>query len=250
MTIKGLVFDVGGVLRDSSKSLNYSYKKAFEKRGLEFPFSVPETWRLQGFDEFNDFYQINKALVAALRAKTNISELLKKEDSVKEMLKIIEENTSQKDEEMFKEIEKQSYKYFATDKSKSMITVFDGVIEGIKLLHSKGFPLGVVSVAKRELNIIWLKEHISDHFDPVMGIDEYNNKADGIRKCCEAFCLDPQNVAMVGDSTTDLLNGKKAGCKTIAVLCGMGTKQTLEKENPDYIVNDVLEMAKMLTNLK
>ncbi len=245
--IKGLVFDVGGVLRDSSRALNWSFKKAFEEQKLAFPFSVPETWRLEGFDEFNDFYQINKALLAALRAETRVSELLEKENAVEEMVKTIKKHITQGDEAMLREMEKATYKYFASEESTKKISVFRGVVEGAKLLHSKGFKLAVVSVAKKEMNLKWLKENIGECFDPVLGKDEYTNKVDGIIKCCEAFGLKPSQVAMVGDSITDIINGKQAGCKTIAVLCGMGTKKYLEREQPDYIVNNVSDAAKLLT---
>ncbi|NIQ17282.1 MAG: HAD-IA family hydrolase [Candidatus Aenigmarchaeota archaeon] len=242
--VKAFVFDVGGVFRDSSKALHFSYKKAFEKHRLEFPFSVRETWLLQGFDEFNNFYQIHRTLLAVLRGKANVSEILENEDPVKETLKIIEKNVFGKDEGMLKDMEDYAFKIFATEESKKMIRVYDGVKEGIKLLNSRKFPMGVVSVAKRDLNVKWLKDHIGDYFNPVLGSDEFTTKVEGIKECCEAFRLNPENVAMVGDSITDLRNGRKVGCKTVALLCGMGMEKFLRNESPDYVFKDVLEVAK------
>ena len=241
--IKGFVFDVGGVFRDSSRALNFSFKKAFESKGLSFSFSVEETWRLEGFDEFNDHYQINKALLAASRAKANVAKILKKADPVKAMLKIIEENVSENDEQMLREMENFTSKVFSTEGQRLMM-VFPGAKEAIRLLHSKKFSLAVVTVPPTEFSARWLKENISDYFNPVIGGDKYKDKADGLKQCCAAFNLLPKQVAMVGDATVDVRTGKKAGTKTVALLCGMGMLKFLRKEKPDLVFKDLREMAK------
>ncbi|MDP2973831.1 MAG: HAD-IA family hydrolase, partial [Candidatus Diapherotrites archaeon] len=232
--IKGFVFDVGGVFRDSSKSLNFSFKKAFAANGLPFPFSVKETWLLQGFDEFNSFYQINKALLAALRAKASVAKILEEADPVKAMLKIIEENISQKDEKILREMEEVTHIVFATEAPK-FIKLFPRVKEAIQLLRSKNFPLSVVTVPRTDFSIKWLQENIGDYFSPVFGSDKYKDKTEAIQRCCAAFNLQPKQVAMVGDTTTDLRNGRKAATKTVALLCGMGTGKFLRKEKPDFV---------------
>jgi phosphoglycolate phosphatase-like HAD superfamily hydrolase len=240
--IKGFVFDVGGVFRDSSKSLHFSFKKAFEAKGLSFPFSIKETWLLEGFDEFNDFYQVNKALLAALRAKASLGKILQVPEPVKVMLKIIEENVSEKDEEILREMEEISHRIFSTD-AVQFIKLFPKVKEAVHLLYSKNFLLGVVTLPKTDFSIKWLQENIGDYFNPVIGSDKYKDKEGGIKQCCAVFNLQPKQVAMVGDATTDVRNGKKAGTKTVALLCGMGMEKFLRKEKPDFVFNDLWEMA-------
>jgi len=46
----------------------------------------------------------------------------------------------------------------------------------------------------------------------------------------------PENCIIVGDSEDDIITGKSAGAKTIAVLWGYRNKEELENANPDYVV--------------
>jgi phosphoglycolate phosphatase-like HAD superfamily hydrolase len=50
----------------------------------------------------------------------------------------------------------------------------------------------------------------------------------------------------VGDSVADVRAGKNAGAKTIAVLSGIFTREELEKEKPDLIINDINELPSFL----
>lgn len=51
---------------------------------------------------------------------------------------------------------------------------------------------------------------------------------------------------VVGDSVADVRAGKKAGIKTVAVLSGIFSRQELEKENPDLIVESVKDLPNYL----
>ena len=47
---------------------------------------------------------------------------------------------------------------------------------------------------------------------------------------------------MVGDMDIDVLAGKRAGILTCAVTYGIGRKEDIEKAEPDYIIDDILEL--------
>jgi HAD superfamily hydrolase (TIGR01509 family) len=47
------------------------------------------------------------------------------------------------------------------------------------------------------------------------------------------------DCAIVGDSTVDIQAGKSAGARTIAVLTGLFSKEELEVENPDLIIENI-----------
>ena len=46
----------------------------------------------------------------------------------------------------------------------------------------------------------------------------------------------------IGDTLGDIKEAKKAGVKSVAVTWGFHNKQMLEKEGPDYLFDDVLEL--------
>jgi len=56
--------------------------------------------------------------------------------------------------------------------------------------------------------------------------------------------------AVVGDSIVDIQAGKAAGAKTIAVLSGLFSREELEKENPDLIINNINLLPDFLCQAK
>jgi phosphonatase-like hydrolase len=52
----------------------------------------------------------------------------------------------------------------------------------------------------------------------------------------------PQEVIKIGDSIVDINEGKNAGCKTVGVLSGSNSKVQLKKENPDFIINNIMDL--------
>lgn len=51
-----------------------------------------------------------------------------------------------------------------------------------------------------------------------------------------------ENIIKVGDTKVDILEGKSINCKTVGVLSGSENKEELEKVNPDFIVDNVVDI--------
>ncbi|KAF0132875.1 MAG: D-glycero-D-manno-heptose 1 7-bisphosphate phosphatase [Candidatus Saganbacteria bacterium] len=70
-----------------------------------------------------------------------------------------------------------------------------------------------------------------------------------INKAVKRFDIDIKSSFFIGDNTTDMMAGKKAGLKTIFVLTGHGKKKLDEvkaSHNPDYIADHLLEAVKWI----
>jgi len=65
-------------------------------------------------------------------------------------------------------------------------------------------------------------------------------------KCAEYLNVEIEDCAVVGDSITDVRAGKNAGAKTVAVLTGIFTREELEREKPDLVLQNVTELPKFL----
>jgi len=52
----------------------------------------------------------------------------------------------------------------------------------------------------------------------------------------------PENCVMIGDTTVDILSGKRAGAQTIGLLCGFGTERELRRAGADLVVKDLKEL--------
>ena len=63
----------------------------------------------------------------------------------------------------------------------------------------------------------------------------------------EKMNLHPQDCLMIGDTTVDILAGKRAGAQTVGLLCGFGTEKELKKAGADVILKDLIELRTLLT---
>ena len=65
-------------------------------------------------------------------------------------------------------------------------------------------------------------------------------------KCGEHLGVGMSDCAVVGDSVSDVRAGKRAGAHTVAVLTGIFTREELEREKPDLVLQDVGELPEFL----
>ena len=55
-----------------------------------------------------------------------------------------------------------------------------------------------------------------------------------------------EHTLVVGDMGVDILMGARAGCKTVGVTYGNGTREELVKSGADFIIDDMAELIKEL----
>jgi D,D-heptose 1,7-bisphosphate phosphatase len=65
-------------------------------------------------------------------------------------------------------------------------------------------------------------------------------------KAKKDFNIDLKNSYSIGDKTSDILAGKRAGCKTILVKTGYGGKDDSFSINPDFVAKNLLEAVKIV----
>jgi len=69
---------------------------------------------------------------------------------------------------------------------------------------------------------------------------------DAIIECARKMGLKPIDCAVVGDSVVDVEAGKRAGAKTVAVLSGIFSREELQGEKPDLILENVTKLPDFL----
>ncbi len=62
------------------------------------------------------------------------------------------------------------------------------------------------------------------------------------------YGLDLSKCFMIGDTTTDIMTGKNAGCKTILVRTGYNGKDKKHEVEPDYTFNSLMEASEFILN--
>lgn len=117
----------------------------------------------------------------------------------------------------------------------------------LDLLKNKGCKLYLVSYrASKKQTILQLKSlGIYDYFTEVClgkGFNGNTTKAKYIKR----YYTKDDNVYVVGDTEDDVLAAKKVNAISVAVLSGVRNKKTILKLNPDFIVNDIRSLPKII----
>ncbi|RZK57323.1 MAG: HAD family hydrolase [Pedobacter sp.] len=79
-------------------------------------------------------------------------------------------------------------------------------------------------------------------------VEKNRPEPDMINLAMQKFAIkSPLSVAKIGDSTIDIEEGKNAGCAlSIGITTGAHTASQLSSANPDYIINDLMELIAIL----
>jgi len=128
--------------------------------------------------------------------------------------------------------------------------VYPDVTNTLETLKANGFKLAVLTtkVQDQTENII---EHfkMNLYFDVLMGRRigvELKPSAEPLLLICKELNISPVNTMIVGDSELDIRCGKNAGALTCGALYGHRGKEILENENPDYLINNFVELKGIL----
>jgi len=120
--------------------------------------------------------------------------------------------------------------------------------KGIRVALNTGFSLEIADVILKRMN--WMDDGLVDDYiasdevengrpDPAM-INELMARAD---------ISNPKEVIKIGDTESDINEGRNAGCAiVIAVTTGAFTREQLQKYSPDYIIDHLSELSRILAD--
>jgi phosphoglycolate phosphatase-like HAD superfamily hydrolase len=127
---------------------------------------------------------------------------------------------------------------------KSLPAIFDGMSEVIQHFSSKHKLAIVTTNSSQNVNLFLVQHGLSDLFHAVYGVDTSGSKARKISLAQERF--DEESVFMIGDALSDIRAAKEAGVTSIAVTWGHQSLETLQRGEPDYVVNDPRELIEVI----
>jgi len=145
-----------------------------------------------------------------------------------------------------KEIEKDVFEAY-TSFCSVHCQLLPNVDSTLKTLKSKRIKLGLFTTTPiKPLMAVEKKFSLKDYFDIMIAKEDAKNKPDpeGLDKIIAEFGIKKDECLYVGDSPIDILTGKAAGIKTIAVTTGLATIQQLKEAKPDKIIPN---LDKLLT---
>ena len=90
---------------------------------------------------------------------------------------------------------------------------------------------------------------IAQHFTHLMFADHGHAKHDKINDILHAVSAEPEEALFVTDTLGDVFEAKQVPIQTIALTCGFQPRETIEKGEPEYMVDSWTELDSLLKEL-
>lgn len=129
------------------------------------------------------------------------------------------------------------------------IEIFEGIPEFINKAKSLDVSSGIVTSNSRKNVEHFLKLKSLDGISFVRSSNKLLGKPREFRKILNKYKLKPDNIIYVGDECRDIDAAKESGIPVIAVTWGYNSRESLEKMNPDYLIDDSKMLLETLDRL-
>ncbi|RJQ17276.1 HAD family hydrolase [Candidatus Woesearchaeota archaeon] len=210
--MKAVIFDWDGVIVDSPRFFHEMYQFISKNNGKHYPYKTAEELKKNFREPFYQIYELSGFTWPEDRPKIS--------------------------------------KYYHEFMNSGKIDFFPDVVSVIKQLHNSGFKLAIASSGSHPFILKKLAEEgLQDCFEIVVAHDDVKNlkpNPECLFKCMSVLQTKPSETCYIGDFYTDIIAGKAAGVKTIAVTWGFLTKKELRTEKPDFIVDKPEELLNVL----
>jgi len=217
--VKGIIFDVGGVLRDSSgEAMFYSFQQAFESLGVPYTLTLTQTRHLRALENINS---IRRFIHAYLVAKEELASLL--DLPYQEAYQRAQEYLSQEvDQDLVHNIHLKFHEIRMKPEVVSLIKPIPKNRTRFLEQLSRQFPLGIVTNSRRATLENELGEDLR-FFKAIIAHEDLKHKKphpEGLLKASQALGIKPSQGLYVGDSVSDYRAAQAAHMPFIAVLTG------------------------------
>ncbi len=141
------------------------------------------------------------------------------------------------------------FKEYYKDHSAILTKAYDGIIDLMKELKSKGVKIAVVSNKADFAVKTLMEDYFSGLYDCAYGEREGVERKpapDSVFGAISEMGADLENTVYIGDSEVDIETSKNANLPCIAVTWGFRDKEVLESLNPEYIVDSPSDILRII----
>ena len=130
------------------------------------------------------------------------------------------------------------------------IPPFEGIRETLDALVQRGVNISILTNKEHKYALLNAETILGEYkFNPIIG--ERAGKPlkpapDGIREVCEITGIPRENTVYAGDMKVDVVTAKNAGVRSVACLWGFGRKEDLEALGADYLIENPLDLVKIV----
>ena len=133
---------------------------------------------------------------------------------------------------------------------KGVVSLYPGVLETLTELKKRGVKLAIASSRHRHTLDRYVSElGLAPLIEMTVGADDVTRaKPDPqpVNIILEALGVPAAETLMVGDAPFDILMGKAAGCRTVAVTYGNGTAEDLQAAGADFLADSFKDIIQMV----
>ncbi len=223
-TVKGIIFDLDGVIYDVGPSIRKAVEDGVEK------------------------YKMNIDLDNALQEVAHLLEDVQNYPLPQIILNsynLLKDASFFEGLSYFKKMRIVVFLFNQFNEYRKSAKLFEG-IEGLLSSLSKKTKLAVLTNNKSTYaEEILEKYNIKKYFNVIVGFNDVNeNKPspEGILKILKKWNLNNDNAVFIGDMTSDILAGKAAKVKIVSVATGLAKKNALKELNPDILIDEPKEL--------
>ena len=127
---------------------------------------------------------------------------------------------------------------------------FPHVRETIQLLFEKGYTLTIAtSRGRQSLAMLMDQLHIHPYITTFMcdqDVTEKKPAPEMVIKILEQTSSQPDETIVVGDTVYDIEMGQRAGCRTCGVTYGNNSREQLQQQGADNIIDDFRELLNII----
>ncbi|WP_339158121.1 pyrophosphatase PpaX [Paenibacillus sp. FSL W8-0186] len=142
------------------------------------------------------------------------------------------------------------YRSFNTMHHDTMVKGFPHVGEVVSTLKEKGMKLGIVTTKIRPSTMRVLEMFdLLKYMDAIVTVQDVTHPKphpEPVLTAIQQLNADPKRTLMVGDSPADIKSAQAAGALSAAVAWSLKGAEELKKYNPDYILEDMLDLYGIL----
>jgi phosphoglycolate phosphatase len=212
MNYKNILFDLDGTLTDPLLGITNSWKYTLKKLNIEIDADILKTFIGPPLEKtFSEYFKFNT------------------------------EET---------EIGKKYYREYFSEKGLYENRLYDGIEKILKELNTRN----KVCILATSKPIVFAEKiikyfNIDNYFRYTVGGNlegTFVEKEDIIKDIIGKYNLEKPETIMVGDRKYDIIGANENEIKSIGVLYGYGSREELEKEEPEYIINDAKEILEIV----
>lgn len=130
------------------------------------------------------------------------------------------------------------------------VPMFPHVAATLRQLHARGLLLTIATSRGHQSVCQFIHtfhlDHIISYVVAAEDVTLAKPHAEPVNKTLAHFSLEPADAVVVGDTHFDILMGRNAGCHTIGVTYGNGTRESLMQAGADNIADRFEEIADMI----